>query len=117
MSVELLYTSAPQGLRQGSRGFCTVLSTVGTPINLATRLESLSAYRHLFATDSPEADSNPIAYSHFKFTLAGQPTSVISRVAAYGADYSGRTNKLAHHVVIRSRRGTSRGSCLVAAAT
>ncbi len=100
MSVELLYTSAPKGLRQGSRGFCTVLSTVGTPINLATRLESLSGYRHLFATDSEEANSNPVAYSHVKFTLAGQQTSVVSRVAAYRADYSGRTNKLAHHIVI-----------------
>lgn len=100
MSVELLYTSAPKGLRQGSRGFCTVLSTVGTPVNLAARLESLSGYRHLFATESAEADSNPVAYSHVRFQLAGQPTSVVSRVAAYGADYSGRTNKLAHHVVV-----------------
>jgi hypothetical protein len=109
MSVELLYTSAPKGLRQGSRGFCTVLSTVGTPVNLATRLESLSGYRHLFATDSAEADSNPVAYSHVKFTLAGQPTSVVSRVAAYGADYSGRTNKLAHHVVVNLSEAPSAG--------
>lgn len=100
MSVELLYTSAPKGLRQGSRGFCTVLSTAGTPVNLATRLESLSGYRHLFATDSPQANSNPVAYSHLKFSLAGQSTSVISRISAYGSDYSGRTNKLAHHVVV-----------------
>ncbi len=97
------------GLAQGSRGFCTVLSTVGTPINLATRLESLSGYRHLFATDSAEADSNPVAYSHVKFILAGQPTSVVSRVAAYGADYSGRTNKLAHHVVIHLSEAPAAG--------
>ncbi len=43
-----LYTSAPQGLKQGSRGFCTVLSTVGMPQSiLAQRLENLSGYRNV----------------------------------------------------------------------
>lgn len=48
MTIELLYTSAAQGLKQGSRGFCTVVCTAGLPINLAQRLEALSGYRHRY---------------------------------------------------------------------
>jgi hypothetical protein len=69
------------------------------PSNLATKLESLSGYRQMFAPESPEANQNPVAYSHMTVTVGGQRTSVLSRIAAYGTDYSGRTNKLAHHVV------------------
>ncbi len=100
MSVELLYTSAQHGLKQGSRGFCTVVSTVGTPLNLATRLESLSGYRHVFPPKSADAKLNPVAYSHLRLTIGGRMVSIISRVADYGLDYSQRTNKIAHHVVL-----------------
>ncbi len=100
MSVELLYTSAAQGLKQGSRGFCTVLSTTGMPLNLATRLESLSAYRHVFPPSHPDASQNPISYSHLRINVGGRPLSILSRISDYGVDYSQRTNKLAHHVVL-----------------
>lgn len=100
MSVELLYTSAVQGLKQGSRGFCTVLSTTGMPLNLANRLESLSAYRHVFPPNSPDAAQNPVNYSHIRITVGGRPLSILSRISDYGIDYSQRTNKLAHHVVL-----------------
>lgn len=99
MSIELLYTSAPKGLKRGSRGFCTVLSTMRTPINLTSRLEALSGYRQIYPPESPQASLNPVAYSHLRIVVAGQTHSVLSRVAAYGSDYTGRTNKIAHHVV------------------
>ena len=100
MNAELLYTSAPQGLKQGSRGFCTVQSTVGMPINLAMKLESLSGYRHLYLPGDPKAPNNPVAFSHIRFSVGGRSVSVLSRIADYGLDYSQRTNKLAHHVVL-----------------
>lgn len=102
MSTELLYTSASQGLRHGSRGFCTVLTTAGMPINVISKLEAISSYRHLFAPDSHRASENPTAFAHQRLNLGGHSTSVISRVAAYGTDYTGRTNKLAHHVAVDS---------------
>ena len=102
MSVELLYTSAAQGLKQGSRGFCTVLSTAGMPMNLATRLESLSAYRHVFPPNHPDASKNPVSFSHLRVMVGGRPLSILSRLSDYGVDYSQRTNKLAHHVVLES---------------
>jgi hypothetical protein len=100
LSTELLYTSAPQGLRHGSRGFCTVLTTAGMPINVISKLEALSSYRHLNQGSDRRAVANPVAYSHQRVALAGQTVSVLSRVADYGTDYSGRTNKLAHHITI-----------------
>ena len=100
MSVELLYTSSAQGLKQGSRGFCTVLSTAGMPLNLATRLESLSAYRHVFPPSHPDAAQNPVSFSHLRINVGGRPLSILSRISDYGVDYSQRTNKLAHHVVL-----------------
>ncbi len=96
----MLYTSAPQGLRHGSRGFCTVLTTAGMPINVISKLEAISSYRHLNQGSGRRPADNPVAHSHQRVALAGQTVSVLSRVADYGADYSGRTNKLAHHITI-----------------
>lgn len=109
MSVELLYTSAAQGLKQGSRGFCTVLSTAGMPINLATRLEGLSAYRHQFPPNHPDANQNPVCFSHLRFGIGGRQVSILSRISDYGIDYSQRTNKLAHHVVLDAQELTPAG--------
>ncbi len=99
MTIELLYTSAAQGLKQGSRGFCTVVCTAGLPINLAQRLEALSGYRHLYQPGDVKADENPVCHSHIRLVVGGKTLSIVSRVAAYGVDYSQRTNKIAHHVV------------------
>ena len=100
MTQELVYTSAPQGLRPGSRGFCTVVSTQGMAVNLADRLESLSAYRHVFAPQDPNAAMNPVVYSHLRIVVGGRPYHVLSRIAAAGLDYTQRTNKFAHHLVL-----------------
>lgn len=100
MSQELLYTSAPHGLKPGSRGFCTVLSTQGMSAPLATALESLSGYRPVYPPSDERAELNPVAFSHLKVQVAGKSWHVLSRVADYGLDYSQRTNKLAHHVVL-----------------
>jgi hypothetical protein len=100
MSQELLYTSAPRGLKPGSRGFCTVLSTQGMPAPLATAVEGLSAYRPIFPTSDERASRNPVVYSHLKLQAAGRSWHVLSRIADYGLDYSQRANKLAHHVIL-----------------
>lgn len=97
---ELLYTSAQRGLKPGSRGFCTVLSTQGMVAPLAEALEGLSGYRPVFPTGDANAAKNPVVYSHFKLQSAGKSWHVLSRVSDYGLDYSQRTNKLAHHLVL-----------------
>ncbi len=100
MIEEIIYTSAEKGLKAGSRGFCTVVSTAGMAINIAERLESMSGYRHAFPMQDPRARLNPVNYSHVTLRIGGKNSHVISRVADAGQDYSGRTNKLAHHLMI-----------------
>ena len=102
MSHELLYTSAPRGLKPGSRGFCTVLSTQGMPAPLAIAVEALSGYRPLYPSNDDRASRNPVVYSHLKLQATGRTCHVLSRIADYGLDYSQRANKLAHHVILES---------------
>lgn len=94
MSQELLYTSAPEGLNPSDQGFCTVACTQGMPRNLKEVLENLSGYRQ---ADQPP---HPVNYSHLIHTVGGKRYQILSRVSDYEKDYSGRTNKLAHHVAL-----------------
>lgn len=109
MSHELLYTSAPKGLKSGSRGFCTVVCTQGMPVPLITALESLSAYRHVHPPGDRNAAKNPVAWSHLKMNVAGRAYHVLSRIADYGLDYSQRGNKLAHHLALETPEQTTGG--------
>lgn len=102
MSSELLYTSAPQGLKGGSRGFTTVLCTAGMPPNLADKLESFSGYKHVYSPQDPLAEHNPVRFAYLRPNVGGRSVTVVSRLAAYGVDYSGRSNKLAHHIVLEA---------------
>ncbi|MEX0713231.1 MAG: hypothetical protein WD278_12825, partial [Pirellulales bacterium] len=100
MSQEIIYTSAPRGLKPGSRGFCTVVSTQGMAKNLAERLESLSGYRQVFPPQDPKAHWNPVVHSHLRLSVGGRTLHVLSRISAHGLDYTQRANKFAHHVVL-----------------
>jgi hypothetical protein len=102
LSHEILYTSAPEGLKPGTRGFCTVVATEGMARNLAERLEALSGYRHAFPPTDPRAAQNPVNYSHLILKVGGREYHVLSRIADAGLDYTKRTNKLAHHVALES---------------
>ena len=109
MSFELIYTSMPRGLKTGSRGFCTVAFTDGMPPNYVRLCESLSGYVHVYPPHDPKYDHNPVAFSHYISGLGGRMYHVLSRVSAYGVDYSGRSNKLAHHVMLSSEECSSAG--------
>ena len=100
MLQELIFTSAPVGLKPGSEGFCTVACTTGMPPNLAKLLETLSAYRHVFLPPDPNANNNPPSCSHLLLNLGGVPWHILSRTGDAGLDYMKRTNKISHHIVI-----------------
>ncbi len=102
MSQELHYTSVPRGLKPGTRGFCTVATTSQMPGLLAERLENLSGYQPVYPPHDPSAIRNPVNFAHTRFSLGGRPVSILSRVGPTGLDYSGRTNKYAHHVVLEA---------------
>lgn len=102
MPKELVYTSSIQGLKQGSRGFCTVAMSPALAPNLIMMLESFSGYRHLYPPNTPEAAQNPVIFSHLSFVLNEKEYHICSRVADAGLDYSGRTNKIADHLIFES---------------
>lgn len=104
---ELIFTSSSRGLQVGKSGFCTVAVSESMSPGLIRMLESLSGYRHLFTPGTPEAAKNPIAYSYIKAKVGQDFRYVLSRVKDCGKDYSGRSNKIAHHLSLDSDIHTS----------
>ena len=100
MSLELIYTSAPRGLNSTVSGFCAVAATGGMSRQVQATLEGLSGYQFHFNLSDPSADRNPVNFAHTRVRIGGEMRSVLSRIAFAGADYSGRTNKIAHHVLL-----------------
>ena len=98
MICELLVTSAPRGLQAGRSGFTTVLRTRGIHPDLASRLEAASAYRHLFPQGDPR---NPAIFSYTNKPSAIGEFWVLSRIGDAGTDYTGRSNKIAHHIAMQ----------------
>lgn len=97
MAQELLFTSAPKGLKPGSSGPCVVLVSLSMPPLLMQRLESLSGYR------MPHDGLPPIeSLSHTLVDMNGMLRHVVSRVASNGFDHAKRPNRLAHHLVLHS---------------
>lgn len=97
---ELVYTSAPAGLRPGTSGFCTVAMSDGLPVAAVEFLERLSnTYRPVYMPYDPRAADNPVAVSLVRGRPGGQAIAILSRNGAAGTDHTGRTNNLAHHLV------------------
>ncbi len=100
MSQELINTSAAQGIKPGSSGFCTVVQTPEMPRLLEEQLTMLSGYRRVFQKDSAEAWKNPVLWSHARISVGGKSLSILSRVCDAGVDYSQRSNRFAHHIAL-----------------
>lgn len=100
MSYELIHTSVPQGLKANRSGFCTAAHTSGMSKKMAISLEQLSAYDFHFNISDPQANLNPVNYAHARITIGQETYSVLSRIGFSGADYSGRENRIAHHVLL-----------------
>ena len=98
---ELVYTSAPKGLKPGSQGFCTVACSAGMPPNLMMRLEALTAYRPI-VTGQDQSSINPVVLSYLVLRVGGTDWHVLSRIADAGVDYTQRSNKIAHHIVLET---------------
>ena len=96
MIQELISTSAPRCLN-GNAGFGIVAQTRGMAPNVSLAVDALSGYTHIAAAGSGK---NPTVYLHAIRRTGGKSLHVVSRVADCGNDYSGRTNRIAHHLVI-----------------
>ena len=102
MGLELIYTSSKKALKPGSVGFCTVAMSRQMPPALAATLESLSGYRHLYTAGTGDYAENPVNFCHYLLPDRGRIARVLARIGAAPADYTGRTNKLAHFIVLDS---------------
>ncbi len=99
---ELIYTSYPRGLQSGISGFNSVAYTKGMPKSYIQLCESLSGYPFIYPFRHPMYEKNPEIYSHYRFRMGKEDISVLSRVAASGVDYTGRENKIAHHIILNN---------------
>ena len=109
MAYELIYTSAERGLRPGTRGYCTVAYTQGMMPQTVQLMEALSAYKSMYGAQEAAAMTEPVSWSHYKMTLLGHASSVLSRVSPTGVDHTNRSNKLAHHILVQSRERPAGG--------
>ncbi len=98
MAYQLIYTSAPRLLEAGRSGFGTVARHREIPPLMVASLERISQFSRL-----PGADSARVVYSHRVLTAAGRSSHVLSAIRDAGADYTGRTNHIAHHLVVDPR--------------
>ncbi|MBR0458320.1 MAG: hypothetical protein IJJ26_03710, partial [Victivallales bacterium] len=100
MAFELVYTSAPSGIKLGSSGFCTVACTRGLSAVLLQKLEGLSAYKPCFPHYGANAWDNPVACVHYLLNDTGTTQHILSRICFNGVDHTQRSNKLASHIVL-----------------
>jgi len=97
MAREIVITSVPRGVKLGRTGFQVAMQTAGMWDDLASQLEKMAGYRHL-----PAGVPNPVCYFHrITKTFAGQ-VCVLGRIVDAGVDFSNRSNKLAHMVVLEA---------------
>lgn len=101
MSQELMFTSAPRGIRTGNKGgFCTVAATRSLSAPWIERLEMLSGYKAAFDVSDSRIATSPINWAHWRVSVGGQTRSVLSRVGFAGYDHTRRSNMFAHHLVL-----------------
>jgi len=94
VALQLIYTSAPRGLKAGASGYCTVAQTRGMREDLVAALERRSLFTHEAKGDSP------IYFSYRILSLGGTNWRVLSRGLDAGLDFTGRRHYLIHHLVL-----------------
>ena len=105
MAKELIFTSAPEGLVAGRTGYCTVARTNDMSGRLVRELERKSLFDFTSHADSNQQTKNASATSNAYHCLRYIEVGVesyhtLTRVVPSGRDYTGRTNYVAHHLVL-----------------
>ena len=90
MPLQLVFTSAPQGLTPGRSGYCTVARHRAIPDRLAQLLESVG---------TPHELSEGETFTFRTLEAGDRHWFVLSRFVARGLDYTQRDNRLAHHLI------------------
>ena len=94
MTLELIHTSVPKDV-DGRVGFGVAAMTQHMPLPLVQELAAMS--------DLGSDEAAMPGWSRFSYVVVsagGKSHSVVSRVGGCGPDYSGRPNRVAHHLVV-----------------
>ena len=96
MPQQLIYTSAPRGVDVGRSGYCTVARSSTMGESLVQRLEQFSYYERL---SEHGGNAERTVFIFRNIDIRGKACHVLSRIKDAPADYTGRTNFIAHHLV------------------
>ncbi|MDF1862315.1 MAG: hypothetical protein P1U87_19015 [Verrucomicrobiales bacterium] len=100
MAYQMIYTSVKSGLVAGRSGFCTAARHKEIREALVGRIEDLSNQFDRSAAATGTGADLPVIYSHRIVSIREQSYHVLMRIADAGNDYSGRTNHIAHSIVL-----------------
>lgn len=98
MAWQLIYTSAPRLLEAGRTGFGTVARHRAVSGMLASSVERFSQFARL-----PGHDPRRTIHACRILTVGSGTYHVLSCVQDAGSDYTGRTNHIAHHLIVEPR--------------
>lgn len=95
MAQQLIYTSAPKLLDAGRSGFGTVARSRSLGALASGAIERVSQFANLRGYDRGR-----IIHAYRRITAGSQKLYVLTRIRDCGSDYTGRTNHIAHHLVV-----------------
>lgn len=95
MAYQLVYTSAAKLLDAGRSGFGTVARSKSISPLLTSAIERVSQFTNLRGTDRAR-----VIFVHRRINAANNRFHLLTRIRDAGADYTGRTNHLAHHLIV-----------------
>ena len=98
MAWQLIYSSAPRLLDAGLTGFGTVARHRAIPPLVVKAVERISQFAR-----QPGYPVDRLIFCHRTLTVGGARFHVLSRLRDAGSDYSGRTNHIAHHLVVAAQ--------------
>ena len=101
MAQQLVYTSASKLLDAGRSGFGTVARSKSLSPLLVSAIERVSQFANIRGTDRTR-----VIFVHRRITAANNRVHLLSRIADAGADYTGRTNHIAHHLIVTQEEMT-----------
>jgi hypothetical protein len=107
MAQQLIYTSAARLLDAGRSGFGTVARSKTISPLLVSAIERVSQFSNIRGTERSR-----VIFVHRRMVAGSNRFHILSRIADAGADYTGRTNHIAHHLIVTQEemaRATSVG--------
>lgn len=107
MAFQLVYTSAAKLLDAGRSGYGTVARSKSITPLVVSAIERVSQF-----ANQRGLDRHRVIHVHRRITAGSNRFHVLTRIVDAGADYTGRTNHLAHHLVVsqeEAARAAARG--------